>query len=351
MPPSIPAEHIAPVTEALAALIKAAASLPISDDKPESGTETPETKYLKQFGARKDSLEKAHAAALDIRKFEIDLYWKRSAYFWALIAATIAAYGLLLSSAMKDGKTLLFTTQYLLFGLSILGCLFSRAWLLVNQGSKFWQANWEAQVEILEEAVMGPLYKSVLADHRENVAQKLADAENQTLTPIDGCHLTKLGAHITHFRNRRKAKTKQKKEWYFEKNQVFAPIYSPTKINDVMAKLFYALFALLGCVSGIILLARTAHPYLPTEWWLSLTGDTAETAAKVTLFAIALIAFFRYERLLDSCRTTTPMDHDLNLTQRKASVKEDLTERLKAYEQWKANPLATAEDKKTKGTN
>ena len=36
--------------------------------------------------------ESALKQALDIRKFEIELYWKRTAYFWTLIAATFAGY-------------------------------------------------------------------------------------------------------------------------------------------------------------------------------------------------------------------------------------------------------------------
>jgi len=36
--------------------------------------------------------EKALQLAHDIRKFEIDLYWKRATYFWTFIAATFAGY-------------------------------------------------------------------------------------------------------------------------------------------------------------------------------------------------------------------------------------------------------------------
>ena len=44
--------------------------------------------YLVQFagqvaGSHKDKAEKALDFALDIRKFEIELYWKRVTYFWA----------------------------------------------------------------------------------------------------------------------------------------------------------------------------------------------------------------------------------------------------------------------------
>src|SRR5258708_36720775 len=36
--------------------------------------------------------EEALKHALDIRKFEIELYWKRATYFWTLIAASFAGY-------------------------------------------------------------------------------------------------------------------------------------------------------------------------------------------------------------------------------------------------------------------
>ncbi len=38
-----------------------------------------------------EALKHAH----DIRKFEIDLYWRRAAYFWTFIAAAFGAFFLL----------------------------------------------------------------------------------------------------------------------------------------------------------------------------------------------------------------------------------------------------------------
>ena len=46
---------------------------------------TNRNKYLGQF--QRGELETALEHALDIRKFEIELYWKRAAYVWAFIAA------------------------------------------------------------------------------------------------------------------------------------------------------------------------------------------------------------------------------------------------------------------------
>lgn len=92
--------------------------------------------------------------ALDIRKFEIDLYWKRATYFFAFIAAIFAGYFLLISRVTAKDKDILLV--------SILGFIFSYFWYLVNRGSKFWQKNWESHVDHLEDDIMGPLYKTVL---------------------------------------------------------------------------------------------------------------------------------------------------------------------------------------------
>ena len=48
--------------------------------------------YRNEFLADKEIRTKALERALDIRKFEIDLYWKRAAYFWTFIAATLAGF-------------------------------------------------------------------------------------------------------------------------------------------------------------------------------------------------------------------------------------------------------------------
>ena len=48
--------------------------------------------YQKHFN--EDQMKEAIDVAFDIRKFEIDLYWKRAAYYWTFIAATFAAYSI-----------------------------------------------------------------------------------------------------------------------------------------------------------------------------------------------------------------------------------------------------------------
>ena len=109
--------------------------------------------YVDAFsGKEKEALEQA----LDIRKFEINLYWKRAAYFWTFIGAALVGF---LAVQTFDGQV----RQEMSVLLSCLGVVFSFAWLLVNRGSKYWQENWEKHVDILEDKVTGPLYKTVLS--------------------------------------------------------------------------------------------------------------------------------------------------------------------------------------------
>lgn len=129
---------------------------------------TPE-EYKKQFAepspnwSKDDQKEsdtragRALAYATDIRKFEIELYWKRATYFWAFIGVAFAAYALTYKTSTEHEPWL-----SLLF--SSLGLVFAFAWYLVNRGSKFWQNNWERHVDLLEDLTLGPLYKTIATD-------------------------------------------------------------------------------------------------------------------------------------------------------------------------------------------
>ncbi len=101
----------------------------------------------------KEVLRKALECALDSRQFEITLYWKRAAYFWAFIGALFAAYFALQKPILSDHE--------LLLGITVVGYIFTWCWYLVNRGSKYWQENWEMHVDMLEDSVMGSLHKTV----------------------------------------------------------------------------------------------------------------------------------------------------------------------------------------------
>lgn len=102
--------------------------------------------------AQKAALTRAH----DLRKFEIENYWKRSSYFWGF---QLVAFGALALVA-KDGK---FHPPIVLI-VSVLGALTALTGILTARGSKFWQQNWEAHVDFLEKAVEGNLHTTALVE-------------------------------------------------------------------------------------------------------------------------------------------------------------------------------------------
>lgn len=113
--------------------------------------------YFNEFPekVRKDALKNI----LDIRKFEIDLYWKRATYFWTFIGATLGGYIVLINSSSNNTSQLKIS-QFILI---ILGVVFSLCWYFVNRGSKFWQLNWEKHMDVMEDDYIGPLYKTTIS--------------------------------------------------------------------------------------------------------------------------------------------------------------------------------------------
>jgi hypothetical protein len=100
--------------------------------------------------ARKAALSRAH----EIRKFEIELYWKRAAHFWLLQAAVFTAIGLTWRFAILDLSPLIPVA------LAALGSVTAFAGYLSAKGSKFWQENWEHHIDMLEDEFEGRLHKT-----------------------------------------------------------------------------------------------------------------------------------------------------------------------------------------------
>lgn len=114
--------------------------------------------------------EKAYETANQCRDNEIDRYWKRTGYFWAFITTVYVAF----FNIQKEFYT---TTIYLktdqavttvtslthgtipLLIFSALGSFLCICWTFSSYGSKHWQENWENHINLLEDYVVGPLYK------------------------------------------------------------------------------------------------------------------------------------------------------------------------------------------------
>jgi hypothetical protein len=134
-------------------------------------------------GKEKEALEHA----LDIRKFEIELYWKRATYFWTFIGATLAGF---VAVQSFEGAP----RQDMSVVLSCLGLVFSFSWVLVNRGSKFWQENWEKHVDMLEDTITGPLYKIVLS---RNSATKNDDRFSHILSGASEVSVSKINQIVS----------------------------------------------------------------------------------------------------------------------------------------------------------
>jgi hypothetical protein len=96
--------------------------------------------------------KEAYKFACDTRKFEIELYWKRAAYFWGFLIISFGGYLIAIEKLSPHN-------EYKLI-ISLIGLAFSFCWYLVNRASKFWQENWEAHIDFLEDDIAGPIYKT-----------------------------------------------------------------------------------------------------------------------------------------------------------------------------------------------
>ncbi|QUY50344.1 hypothetical protein JK621_09440 [Serratia plymuthica] len=103
-------------------------------------------------------IEEAYNKAHDIRKFEIELYWKRASYFWTLISVLVAICGVVSAAFLKDGKIAKELLSFL-FCASVLGYFISLQFLITCLSGKQWQENWERHIDILEPYFSGNIYK------------------------------------------------------------------------------------------------------------------------------------------------------------------------------------------------
>lgn len=108
-----------------------------------------------EIDPRKDALTRAH----DLRRFEIENYWKRATYFWAFQLVAFTLLGLIWKEVGKqDGLD-----RLALLVPAGLGAVSAQVGWLTAKGSKFWQENWEAHVDMLEHEVEGRMTQVVLS--------------------------------------------------------------------------------------------------------------------------------------------------------------------------------------------
>ncbi len=87
---------------------------------------------------------KAYETAVETRKLELELFWKRSLFFWGFIASAFVGYSQLNHNSFP---TLV---------LACFGFVCSVAWTLSNRGNKYWYETWEIKLNRIERLVTGP---------------------------------------------------------------------------------------------------------------------------------------------------------------------------------------------------
>jgi hypothetical protein len=100
--------------------------------------------------------EKLFDTCLQTRNMEIELFWKRSTFFWGFIALSFAGYATLVEA--KSNLSII---------VACFGFFSSFSWILVNRGSKWWQQNWEEKLHDSEQEVIGETFSSPKVDRKE----------------------------------------------------------------------------------------------------------------------------------------------------------------------------------------
>lgn len=110
--------------------------------------------------------KKAKAALIrahEIRQFEIELLWKRTAYVATFQTFLFAALGVSFSAESPES-----TVYILRFIVCVVGMFSAFFWYLINNGSKFWHENWEKHIDFLEYEFEGKLHETILHNKGRN---------------------------------------------------------------------------------------------------------------------------------------------------------------------------------------
>jgi SAM-dependent methyltransferase len=94
-----------------------------------------------------DVTKKAFDIAHDNRKFEIEMLWKRSVFYWGFIAAAFVGYAA--SEKLNSIMSIIFCA---------FGFMCSVAWAAGNRGSKYWQEYWENKVVLFQNRITGDIF-------------------------------------------------------------------------------------------------------------------------------------------------------------------------------------------------
>lgn len=239
-------------------------------------------------------LERALAQAHEARKFEIEMYWKRATYFWTFIGAAFVGYAAFFNATSRHAFGALLMSQ--------VGLVFTMAWYLANRGSKFWQENWENQVNLLEDAITGPLYKMTAErpDYSDFVDEESPDKTSEAYEGERDSAGRK--AERKHY----EAQGRDAERW--DDRWTGPRPYSVSKINAVVSLYVMAIWLLLTGTAIAALWGQEMDHLLSNVWVLTCV----RIAACAVLIAPTLIVYRRFKSYVG----TFPGNHEPQLSRR-----------------------------------
>lgn len=252
----------------------------------------------------------AYKTALDIRKFEIQMFWTRANYFFLFVSAAFAAYGIVLGWKTADIGISDQTRRLVLLLISGVGFIVSLAWYLANKGGKFWQENWEYHVDLLERDEVGCLYRTVLSKSPNGLG--VLNENRKSIDSISDSNGIKKNVVRIAGAIRLLALPLAS---VFRPSQSYP--YSPTKVNLILSAFTTALFFLVFMASFI---------KFQGLYWPSLRQISSAVVLEYSgLLVLALVGFFGVWMIF-SCRSSTE-DTKLSVfaSYRSTEVKEDIT--------------------------
>ncbi|WBX93385.1 hypothetical protein [Pseudoxanthomonas mexicana] len=186
------------------------------------------SKYKTAFRGKEG---RAFEVALEARRFEIQMYWTRTAYFWTISAAALAGFFAL---EAQDKVNPIYP-----FSVSCIGAVLALGWGLANKGSKYWHENWEHHVQLLEDSIVGPLHKTLVYRPAEPLRMR-RDFFSQVLTGPAEFSVSKINSIFS---------------WFFFVVWLVLVVLTVPKAAPCAEYVFDYRYALMGAVSIVFAIA------------------------------------------------------------------------------------------------
>ena len=111
-------------------------------------TETKSDKLKSDFKKMKDNYGiNIYEKIFELRKFEIENFWKRTLFFWGTITIIYAGY---FSASLGHFQIII----------TLIGVLFNIVFSLSTRGSKYWQEHWESIAVVYENELDFKLFRT-----------------------------------------------------------------------------------------------------------------------------------------------------------------------------------------------